>query len=153
IGWHLGVAPRDAYLHTLPLFHANGWGLPYACAAMGTLQVILRRVDGAEVLRRVERHGVTLMCGAAAVADASGGAAEAAAAGPGDVPGAGRTRIFVGGAAPPSRTIRAIEERLGWEVIHGYGLTESAPLLTLNRRRAEEDALDPEERARRLTRQ
>ncbi|HTI34322.1 MAG TPA: AMP-binding protein [Miltoncostaea sp.] len=153
IGWHLGVAPRDVYLHTLPLFHANGWGLPYACAAMGTLQVILRRVDGAEALRRVERHGVTLMCGAPAVADAIVGAAEAAGLGPGEAPGAGRARIFVGGASPPSSTVRAVEERLGWELMHGYGLTEAAPLLTINRRRAGEEALDRDVRARRIARQ
>jgi acyl-CoA synthetase (AMP-forming)/AMP-acid ligase II len=153
IGWHLAVQPRDVYLHSLPLFHANGWGLPYACAAMGTRQVILRRVDGADVLRRVARHGVTLMCGAPAVADAIVAAAESAGTPPGDAPGAGRTRIFVGGATPPSSTVRAVEERLGWEFMHGYGLTEAAPLLTLNRRRAEDDALDPGERAARMTRQ
>ena len=153
LGWHLAVAPRDVYLHTLPLFHANGWGLPYACAAMGTTQVVLRRVDGAEILRRVERHGVTLMCGAPAVADMITAAAESAGIPPGAAPGAGRTRIFVGGATPPSSTVRRVEERLGWEFIHGYGLTETAPLLTLNRRRAEDDALGPEERARRMTRQ
>ncbi len=149
IGWHLGVAPRDVYLHTLPMFHANGWGLPYAVAGMGGLQVVLRRLDGAEVLRRVAAHGVTLACGAPAVADAVVGAAGAAD----DVPGRGRMRMFVGGAAPPSSTVRAVEERLGWEFMHGYGLTETAPLLALNRRPQEDDALAPEEAARRMARQ
>ncbi|MGE0026419.1 MAG: AMP-binding protein [Thermoleophilia bacterium] len=153
IGWHLGVSARDTYLHTLPLFHANGWGLPYACVAMGTPQVILRRVDGAEILRRVERHGVTLMCGAPAVADAIVAAAESAGIPHGAAPGAGRARIFVGGATPPSSTVQRVEERLGWEFMHGYGLTEAAPLLTVNRRRPEEDALDPGERAHRMTSQ
>ncbi len=151
IGWHLVVQPRDVYLHTLPLFHANGWGLPYACAAMGARQVVLRRVDGAEILRRVDAHGVTLACGAPAIADAVVAAAEGMA--PADVPGNGRMRIFVGGAAPPSSTVRAVRERLGWEFIHGYGLTESAPLLSLNRPPVEDDALPPDDAARRMARQ
>jgi fatty-acyl-CoA synthase len=151
IGWHLVVQPRDVYLHTLPLFHANGWGLPYACAAMGARQVVLRSVEGAEILRRVDRHGVTLACGAPAVADAVVAAAEGMA--PADVPGRGRMRIFVGGAAPPSSTVRAVRERLGWEFIHGYGLTETAPLLSLNRAPVEDDGLPPDDAARRMARQ
>src|SRR5205085_614483 len=63
-GWHLGVSDRDTYLHTLPLFHCNGWGMPYATTAMGARHVLLRKVDGEEILNRVDRHGVTLLCGA-----------------------------------------------------------------------------------------
>ena len=66
-GWHTGVSDRDTYLHTLPMFHCNGWGMPYALAAMGVPQVVLRKVDGADILRRVDEHGVTLLCGAPAV--------------------------------------------------------------------------------------
>ena len=56
-GWHAGVSDRDVYLHTLPMFHANGWGMPFAVTAMGAKQVVLRKVDGAEILRRVRDHG------------------------------------------------------------------------------------------------
>ena len=66
-GWHLGVNDRDVYLHTLPQFHCNGWGMLYAVTGMGAKHVVLRKVDGAEILRRVDEHGVTLMCGAPAV--------------------------------------------------------------------------------------
>ena len=66
-GWHIGVSDRDVYLHTLPQFHCNGWGMLYAVTGMGGQHIVLRKVDGAEILRRVERHGVTLMCGAPAV--------------------------------------------------------------------------------------
>ena len=55
-----GVNDRDVYLHTLPMFHCNGWGMPYAVTGMGGRHVVLRKVDGAEILRRVEQHGVTL---------------------------------------------------------------------------------------------
>ena len=153
IGWHLGVGPREVYLQCLPLFHCNGWGVPYALTAMGARLVIVRRVDGAEILRRVGEHGATLTCGAPAVADAVLAAAEASGASLDEVPGSGRMRFMLGGAAPPTATIQSVEERLGWEFMHGYGLTESSPLLTLNRSRPEDDGLPPAERARRLARQ
>ena len=66
-GWHVGVSDRDVYLHTLPQFHCNGWGMLYAVTGMGGRHVIIRKIDGAEILRRVDEHGVTLMCGAPAV--------------------------------------------------------------------------------------
>src|SRR5262249_10169697 len=66
---HMGLSDRDVYLHTVPMFHANGWGFPFACAGLGIPQVILRKVDGAEILRRVERHGITVMGGAPTVVD------------------------------------------------------------------------------------
>ncbi|RZL67783.1 MAG: AMP-dependent synthetase, partial [Rhodococcus sp. (in: high G+C Gram-positive bacteria)] len=67
---HAGVTDRDVYLHTLPMFHANGWGMPFAMTGLGVAQVVLRKVDGVEILRRVEQHGVTVMCAAPAVAAA-----------------------------------------------------------------------------------
>ena len=48
-GWQLGISDRDVLLHTLPQFHVNGWTIPYAATAMGVKQVILRKVDGAEI--------------------------------------------------------------------------------------------------------
>ena len=133
-----------------PMFHCNGWGMPYALVGMGAKQVVLRKVDGAEILRRVEEHDITIMCGAPAVVAAI---LDAAADWGGPIPGAGRTRIVVAGAPPPTRTIERIETELGWEFIHLYGLTETAPLLTMNRTRAEWDHLSPAQRARKLARQ
>ncbi len=148
-GWQAGVCDRDVYLHTLPMFHCNGWGMPYAVAGMGVPQVVLRKVDGDEILRRVRDHGVTLMCGAPAVVAMILDAAERW---DGEVPGRGRVRIVVAGAPPPSRTIERVEVELGWEFIQIYGLTETAPLLTMNRSRQEWDDLSPGDRARKLVR-
>jgi acyl-CoA synthetase (AMP-forming)/AMP-acid ligase II len=111
--------------------------------------VVLRKVDGAEILRRVDEHGVTLLCGAPAVVAM---VLDAAATWDGPIPGAGRTRIVVAGAPPPTRTIERVETELGWEFIQIYGLTETSPLLTMNRRRAEWDDLAPGDRAAKLGR-
>ncbi len=151
-GWHLAMTDRDVYLHTLPTFHCNGWGMPYAVTAMGVRHVIIRKIDGEEILRRVESEGVTLFNCApaviAAVLDAAAARGQKGVA----VPGRGRVRVVIAGAPPPSKTIERIEAELGWEFIQIYGLTETAPLLTINRAPAEWDGLDPAERARRLSR-
>lgn len=147
-GWHMGVSDRDVYLHTLPQFHCNGWGMVYAVTAMGGEHIVLRKIDGTEILRRVEKHGVTLMCAAPAVASAI---LDAAANWPGEVPGRGRVRIVVAGAPPPTKTIERVEAELGWEFNQIYGLTETAPVLTVNRRRAEFDTLTPAKRAAKLS--
>ncbi|GAA0654731.1 AMP-binding protein [Kitasatospora atroaurantiaca] len=147
MGLHFGAGDRDVYLHTLPMFHANGWGLPFVLTGLGAQHVVLRKVDGAEILRRVERHGVTFLCGAPAVATA---VLDAAADWDGPVPGRDRVRIIVAGAPPPTSVVQRIESELGWEFMQIYGLTETSPVVTVNRGRAEWDALPPAERAERL---
>ena len=151
-GWHVGVSDRDVYLHTLPTFHCNGWGMPYAVTGMGARQVIVRKIDGEEILRRVQAEGVTLFnCAPAvinAVLDAAGARRKRGEA----VPGQGRVRVVVAGAPPPSKTIERVETELGWEFIQIYGLTETSPLLTINRAPEEWDALNSSERAKRLSR-
>lgn len=148
-GLHSSVTDRDVYLHTLPTFHCNGWGMPFVLAAMGVKQVVLRKISGPEILRRVEAHGVTLMCAAPAVINAVLDAAQHSGK---PAPGRGRVRIVVAGAPPPTRTIERVETELGWEFLQIYGLTETSPVLTVNRGRAEWDALSPSERAQKLSR-
>ncbi|GAA3220224.1 AMP-binding protein [Actinocorallia longicatena] len=146
---HMGVNADDVLLHTLPMFHANGWGMPYAVTGLGGRHIVLRKVDGAEILRRVEEHGVTLMCAAPAVVTA---ALDAARTWDGPIPGRGRVRIVVAGAPPPTSTIQQVHEVLGWEFQQIYGLTETSPVLTVNQHRSEWDDLDGRERARLLSR-
>jgi acyl-CoA synthetase (AMP-forming)/AMP-acid ligase II len=151
-GWHIGVNDRDVYLHTLPMFHANGWGMPYATTAMGATHVVLRKVDGEEILRRVEAHHVTLLCCAPAVIAAALDAAVQRANNNEPIPGRGRVRIVVAGAPPPRKIIERVLDELGWEFIQIYGLTETSPLLTINRAPREWDDLATTERATRLSR-
>jgi acyl-CoA synthetase (AMP-forming)/AMP-acid ligase II len=148
-GLHAGVTDRDVYLHTLPMFHANGWGLPFTMTGLGVPQVVIRKIDGAEILRRVEKYGVTVMAAAPAVVAA---VLEAAQNWDGEIPGRDRTRIIVAGAPPPTKTAARVEEELGWEFVQIYGLTETSPLLTINRTRSEWDDLSALERAENLVR-
>jgi acyl-CoA synthetase (AMP-forming)/AMP-acid ligase II len=148
-GWHIQLSDHDVYLHTLPMFHANGWGMPWSTTAMGCTQVALRKIDGAEILRRVERHDVSVLCAAPAVVNAI---LDALPDWDRPVPGKNRTRVIVAGAPPPSRTIERIESELGWEFIQIYGLTETSPLLTINRHRSEWDGHSAGGRARKLMR-
>ena len=148
-GWHAGVSDRDTYLHTLPMFHCNGWGMPYAITGMGGKHIVQREVRGEQILQRIADHGVTLMCGAPAVVAA---VLEAAANWSGEIPGAGTLRMVVAGAPPPTRTIEQMESELGWEFIQIYGLTETSPLLTMTRCRPEWDELGTAGKASKLSR-
>ncbi|UKY53503.1 AMP-binding protein [Streptomyces inhibens] len=148
-GLHTRVWERDVYMHTLPMFHCNGWGMPYVMAGLGVKQVVLRKVDGTEILRRVDEHGVTLMCGAPAVWNM---VLDAAATWEGEIPGRDRVRIICAGAPPPTKMIQRVGEELGWEFMQIYGLTETSPLLTFNRTQPGAADLSAEERARNLTR-
>ncbi|MFF0149083.1 acyl-CoA synthetase (AMP-forming)/AMP-acid ligase II [Amycolatopsis sulphurea] len=148
-GLHTTLSDNDVLLHTLPMFHANGWGMPYALTGLGGKHIVLRKVDGTEILRRIEEHGVTIMCAAPAVVTA---ALDGAAKWDGEIPGRDRVRIVVAGAPPPTRTIERVRAELGWEFIQIYGLTETAPLLTVNRFRSEWAGLDPHEQAKLLGR-
>ncbi|HLH46886.1 MAG TPA: AMP-binding protein, partial [Acidimicrobiales bacterium] len=96
-----------------------------------------------------DAHGVTLMCAAPAVIAA---ALDAAQTWDGPIPGRDRVRIVAAGAPPPTRTIERVLEELGWEFIQIYGLTETSPLVTINRQRAEWDDLPAHDRARNLGR-
>jgi fatty-acyl-CoA synthase len=89
------------------------------------------------------------MCAAPAVVSA---ALDAAADWDGEIPGRDRVRIIVAGAPPPTRTIERVMTELGWEFCQIYGLTETSPIVTVNRMRAEWEGMDTHEQARRLGR-
>ncbi len=151
-GWHVTVTQGDVLLHTLPMFHANGWGMPYAATAMGVRHVVQRKIDGDSILERVAEHGVTLLCCAPAVIATILEAAVKLNEGAEPIPGAGRTRAVIAGAPPPRRTIERVASELKWEFIQIYGLTETSPLLTINRAIDEWSGLSASDRASRLGR-
>jgi acyl-CoA synthetase (AMP-forming)/AMP-acid ligase II len=123
--------------------------MPFTMAGLGVRQVVIRKIDGTEILRRIDEHGVTMLCAAPAVVAA---VLDAAKTWDGEIPGRGKVRVVCAGAPPPSRTIARIDGELGWEFLQIYGLTETSPLLTFNRTRPGDEDLPAEERARKLSR-
>jgi len=125
---HLGVRHEDVELWTLPMFHCNGWGGVYALTGVGGTHVILRAVEGKTIFELIEREEVTFACMAPAVLRTIL-----------DYPGRDqheittRPRFTVAGAPPPAAFIERLETELGWQFLQIYGLTETAPLLTISR--------------------
>jgi fatty-acyl-CoA synthase len=123
---HMRITQNDVELWTLPMFHANGWGGPFALTAMGAKHVVLRRVAAADIYRLIEDEGVTFACMAPAVLAAIL-----------DYPDKAnhnittRPRFTIAGAPPPVRFVERLEKELGWEFFEIYGLTETSPILTV----------------------
>jgi fatty-acyl-CoA synthase len=122
------IRDDDTYLWTLPMFHCNGWGHTYAITGTGGTHVCQRTFDPAGALERVREYDVTFMCGAPTVLDRLVTYCEdnpdTVTTGDRDV------RIATAGSAPATATIRTVEDEIDWRIIHIYGLTETAPLIT-----------------------
>ncbi len=124
---HLRIHHNDRELWTLPMFHANGWGGPFALTAMGATHVVLRAVVGQDIYRLIRDEKVTFACMAPAVLSTILNFADK-----GEYEIATRPRFVVAGAPPPAAFIERLEKELGWEFIQIYGLTETAPILTVS---------------------
>ena len=138
----------DRYLWTLPMFHANGWTFVWIVTAAGGTHVCARKVDAPAVYRLLEAERITMLCAAPTVLITIANAPEALRAkAPRGV------RVLTAGAAPAAHTIERVEEELGWTVTQVYGLTETAPLISVCEPRPEHAALPLAERARIKARQ
>ncbi|MFP6661139.1 MAG: acyl--CoA ligase family protein [Myxococcota bacterium] len=146
IGAH-ELSKRTTFLWTLPMFHCNGWCMPWAVTGAAGVHVCLRAIDPPEVFRLIDEHGVTHFNGAPTVLLMLG--SDPAAEGRRFDP---PIRVCTGGA-PPSPTLLARMEGLGFRVTHLYGLTETyGPHVVCEIQDGWED-LDLEERARLMSRQ
>jgi fatty-acyl-CoA synthase len=139
---HLPLRVDDRYLWTLPMFHANGWTFVWAVTAAGGVHVCLPRVEPRAIFDLVRRERVSWLCAAPTVLI---GLASAPAEVRGEVPAG--VRVVTAGAPPAAATIERLEGGLGWEVTHVYGLTETAPFITVCEPRPEHGGLTPAERA------
>jgi fatty-acyl-CoA synthase len=139
---HVAMGCADRYLWTLPMFHANGWGFVWTVTAVGGRHVCLRKVEPARVFELAAAEDVSMMCAAPTVligiANAPAGVRAGARKG---------VRVVTAGAPPAAATIERIEGDLGWSITHVYGLTETAPFITVCEPRPEHDALTQAERA------
>ncbi len=119
------ILPGDIQLHTIPLFHVNGWGTPQSLTAVGGTHVMLRKFDPAEALRLVEKERVTLFYAVPTMLTAilARQADEQR-----DL--SSLREIVLGGAPAPPELVRQGERALGCRVTAGYGLSETTPVLS-----------------------
>jgi acyl-CoA synthetase (AMP-forming)/AMP-acid ligase II len=123
----IGLTGADALLVAVPMFHANGWGLPFAAAAVGAKMVLPgRQTDGASLAVLMREEAVSVAAGVQTVwlgvldhLDAVGG----------ELPDL--RRVIIGGSSCPDALIRRMEERLGARVQTSWGMTELSPVGTI----------------------
>ncbi len=139
---HVHMTPAERYLWTLPMFHANGWTFVWTITAVAGTHVCLRRVEPQRVFELAREERVTMLCAAPTVLISIANAPEEARklAQPG-------VRVLTAGAPPAAATIARVEGELGWEITQVYGLTETAPFITICEPRPEHAELSQDERA------
>jgi fatty-acyl-CoA synthase len=121
----LGLTDRDVQLHTIPLFHANGWGTPQALTGVGGTHVMIKKFESEKVFQLTAEEGVTL---AAMVPTMVNMLLNSPHLDRYDL--SSLNRLVVGGATSPPAFVGAVEEKLGCTYIASYGLTETSPVLT-----------------------
>ncbi len=142
-----GMPQHSVYLWTLPMFHCNGWCFPWTMAANAGVSVCLRKFDAAEVYRLIKEHKVTHYCGAPIVHSTLINADPSLRAGISH-----KVSAMVAGAAPPAAMIEGME-KIGFDLTHVYGLTETYGPATVCAKHDEWKALDIGARAERNGRQ
>jgi len=140
---HLGVRHEDVELWTLPMFHCNGWGGVYAMTGVGGTHVVLRAIEAKTIFELIENEGVTFACMAPTVLRTILDYPDRAHHKIGQP-----VRFTVAGAPPPAAFIERLEAELGFEFIQIYGLTETAPIITVSRPDYTTDASDWSRRSR-----
>jgi fatty-acyl-CoA synthase len=138
---HLPMTPADRYLWTLPMFHANGWTYVWIVTAVGAVHVCLQKVDPVQAFRLIVREGITALCAAPTVLISLANAPEELRK---QAPQG--IRVVTAGAPPAAATIQRMEGELGWHVTQVYGLTETAPFITVCEPRPEHASLSLEQR-------
>ncbi len=139
---HVHMTMADRYLWTLPMFHANGWTFVWIVTAVGGTHICLRKVEPQSIFSAIANESVTMLCAAPTVLIAIANSPESLRrqARPG-------VRVLTAGAPPAAATIERIEGDLGWHVTQVYGLTETAPFITICEPRPEHRTLSQEEQA------
>jgi fatty-acyl-CoA synthase len=136
------MTSSDRYLWTLPMFHANGWTFVWTVTAAGAAHICLRKVEPRPVFELMATEQVTMLCAAPTVLISLANAPE-------NLRGLAPKgiRVVTAGAPPAASTIQQLEDELDWTITHVYGLTETAPFITVCEPRAEHAPLPSSERA------
>ena len=123
----IALTQDDVLLVGVPMFHANGWGLPFAAPAAGAKMVLPgRSLDGANLARVMRDEGVTVAVGVQTVWLGLADHLEVTGT---ELPAL--RRILIGGSSCPDALIRRMEERLGANVQTSWGMTELSPTGTI----------------------
>ncbi len=137
-----GVGEDDVVLPVVPMFHANGWGIPYAATLVGAKQVFPSvHTDPESIARLIAEEDVTF---SAAVPTIWLEMAEFLDENP-EVDISNIDRLTVGGSAPPESLIRKYDEEYDAPIIQGWGMTETSPLGSLSTLRKEVAELPSDE--------
>ena len=123
---HLPIGVGEKYLWTLPMFHANGWTYTWTVTAAAATHVCLRKVDPATIFGLIRDEHVTWLCAAPTVLITMASAPPSVR---GEVPAG--VHVVTAGAPPAAATIERLEGEFGWDVTQVYGLTETAPFITI----------------------
>jgi fatty-acyl-CoA synthase len=140
----IGIRDHHVQLHSIPLFHVNGWGTPHTLTCMGARHVVVPKFDPTEVLELIQREEVTHVAVVPTMAYALLNHPQLQ-----EYSLHSLEFINIGGAASGPSLIREIEEKIGCRAYSGYGLTETTPVLTLSFIKEHLKNLPDEERWRR----
>ena len=143
--WQMTAHP--VYLWTLPMFHCNGWCFPWSLAVVAGVNICLRHVRDQAMFDAIKRHRVTHFCGAPVVLNTLVNAREELRHGIEH-----KVSAMTAGAAPPAAVIAGME-KMGFEVVHAYGLTETYGPCVVCEPQQEWARLDIDGRAEMLARQ
>ncbi len=145
VGWNMAHHP--VYLWTLPMFHCNGWCFPWSIAAVAGTNVCLRRVNAANIFNAIADHRVTHFCGAPIVLNFVVDATDDERRDFGHT-----VNVMTAAAPPPPGTLEGMQ-RLGFNVTHVYGLTETYGPAVICSWHDEWNGLSPQEQAELKSRQ
>lgn len=136
----IGLTALDSLLGIVPMFHAMGWGLPFAASMLGCKQVMPHRFMTPEaLLGLMVEEDVTISAGVPTIWQGVKACIENAK--PGQFNLSSLTRLTCGGSAPPMSLMRWYWDELNVEMIQGWGMTETNPLATLSKKVAKRSHL------------
>jgi fatty-acyl-CoA synthase len=127
VGLAFNTGQQSVELHTIPLFHANGWGVAHSLTFLGGTHVMIQRFDTAEVFRLIEKERVNACSLVPTMATALVNCPERPKYNLSSL-----QRVVIGGAASSPTLVREVEEKLKCTCFSGYGLTETSPMLSIS---------------------
>lgn len=145
----LALEESDVIMPVVPMFHVNAWGLPYSTTAAGAKHVYPGPApEPADLASLIEEEGVTFTAGVPTVWL---GLLEYLEENDADI--SSLETIVIGGSAAPEAVIRQFDEKYDVEVVHAWGMTETAPIGTVSHLKSKMDDWSPADRYEKRTKQ